>query len=132
MLKKISLLTLLLASLLIYSSCGDDDDDVVDTCDTFAATYNGDVNAIINATCAYAGCHAGGSNAGPGIPVGSNDFTNFASLESVLNNGAFNNRALVARNMPPAASVPAGFPTELTAEQLEILTCWRDAGFPEN
>lgn len=129
MLKKISLLTLLFAGLLIYSSCGDDDED---TCETFTATYNGDVKAIIDSSCAYSGCHSGGSTANSFIPIGSNDFTTFASLKPGLDSGVFNARALVARNMPPSANVPAGFPTELTPEQLEILTCWHNAGYPEN
>jgi len=119
-----------LLSFFFMVSCGDDDE--VDPCDSFTATYDGDVNGIINASCAYAGCHSGGTTANPGIPVGSNDFTSFSSLESVLNSGALNARAIVAQDMPPAAFVTPPNPTELTAEQIEILICWRDAGYPEN
>ena len=126
--KKIILLSLLFATFLF--SCGDDDD--IETCDSFTATYDGDVKAIINSTCAYAGCHSGGSTAGQTIPTESNDFTTFASLQPILDADRFNARALVAQNMPPADFVPEGFPTELTEEELEILTCWHEAGYPEN
>jgi len=125
-----STILLFLLSFFFIISCGDDDE--IDPCDSIAASYNGDVKGIINASCAYAGCHSGGTTANPGIPVGSNDFTNFTSLQSVIGSGTFNARAIEAQNMPPAAFVPPGNPTELTEEQLEILTCWRDAGYPEN
>ena len=123
--KKMLLFSLLFACFIF--SCGDDEE----PCDSFTATYNGDVKAIIDASCAYSGCHAGGANANANIPLGSNDFTTYASLKPGLDVGGFNARALVAMDMPPAASVPAGSPTELTAEQLEILTCWHNAGYPE-
>jgi len=113
---KYSILLLLLSFSFIIS-CGDDDE--LDPCDSFDATYNGDVKAIIDASCAYSGCHSGGADASTFIPAGSNDFTTYAALKPGLDAGGFNARALVAKDMPPAAFVPAGFPTELTAEELE-------------
>jgi len=119
-----------LISVSFILACGDDD--TVDPCDSLSATYNGDVKAIIDGACAYSGCHSGGTDANANIPMGSNDFTTYAALQPGLDAGGFNARALQARNMPPADFVPAGFPTELTEEQLELLICWRDAGYPEN
>jgi len=119
---------LLLASIVFVASCGKDEND---PCDDLNATYNGAVKAIIDNTCAYSGCHDGTGN-NTYISASSNDYTSYAGMEASLNSGAFNMRALVTKDMPPAAFVPAGSPTELTAEQLEILNCWKDAGYPEN
>ena len=75
---------LLLSAFFFMVSCGDDDEDMVDPCDSFTATYNGDVKAIIDGSCAYSGCHSGGTDANAGIPTGSNDFTTFAALFVLL------------------------------------------------
>ncbi len=113
-------------------SCGNDDETVTptDVCDNHTATYDGDVKAIIDATCAYAGCHDG-TGANPVIPANAIDYTSYAGLQ-IATGGAFNQRTLVDKDMPPADFVPPGFASELTDEQLEILTCWHDAGYPEN
>ena len=113
-------------------SCSDDDDmPEPDPCENISSVYEGEVEMIIAESCSYAGCHDGTGN-NTAIPESANDFTSFAGLQSSLTSGAFNRRVIVQRTMPPAAFVPPGFPTELTESQLEILTCWRDAGFPEN
>ncbi len=96
------------------------------------ATWDTNVKAIIESSCSYSGCHSGGATANSFIPEGSNDFTTYASIKSVLDNGSFEQRSLVAQNMPPAMFVPPGNPTELTQAQIDVLQCWADEGFPEN
>ena len=105
-------------------SCSDDDDNNEETtCDQYTATYDGDVKEIINNSCAYSGCHVAN------FPNG--NFENFDSLKTYLDDGKFEDRVLVLKNMPPQYA-PDDKPKELTDEQLEILTCWKDAGYPEN
>lgn len=129
-------LAMLLFTVLFFVACKDDDDDdmmdddMVEACDSYTATYNGDVKAIINNSCAYSGCHSG-ADGNDFIPEGSRDYTSFAGIQANLNAGSFSARALEAQNMPPADFVPEGSPTELTATELEILNCWKDAGYPE-
>jgi hypothetical protein len=49
----------------------------------------------------------------------------------VLNDIYFVDRVLISRNMPPDYANEFGGPTMLTEEQLTILTCWAQDGFPE-
>jgi len=119
---------LFLVAFTFFVSCKKDS---VDPCDDLNATYSGAVKSIIDNTCAYSGCHDG-TGVNTFIPTSAADYTTYSGMEASLNSGAFNTRALVSQDMPPAAFVPAGSPTELTAAQLEILNCWMDAGYPEN
>lgn len=108
-------------------SCSKDEE----PCDSVTATYDTTVKTIIAESCAYSGCHDG-TGANQFIPVASNDYTTYAGMKASLDAGLFNTRVLVDKNMPPAAFVPPGSPTELTEAQIETLTCWHDAGYPEN
>jgi len=122
-------LLFLFISLAIMVSCSDDDTPEVEgDCDSVTATYDDSVKAIVDATCAYAGCHNGSAS---NIPEASKDYTSYSAMKATLDSGAFNSRALVSKNMPPS-SVPTGAPTELSTAQIEILTCWHEAGYPEN
>ncbi len=138
--KKFRILSLIfvLAGMTIFAtSCekddpDDNDDPMVEACDDINATYDGDVKAIINNSCAYSGCHSG-EDGNTFIPEASRDYTTFAGIEGNLTSGSFNARALEAMNMPPAAEfIPEGRPLSLTENELEILNCWKDAGYPEN
>lgn len=96
------------------------------------ATWDVDVQPIVAATCSYSGCHSGGTSANAFLPQESNDYTSYTAIKSSLDNGKFKLRALVNKDMPNAMFVPAGQPTALTQEQLDILQCWADAGYPES
>ncbi len=84
-------------------------------------TYNSDVDNIINSSCAYAGCHDGSSAPG--------NFGSYATLSGFLSPTLFERRALVLRDMPPQEATG---PTSLTEEQIQILSCWVEDGYPEN
>lgn len=104
---------------------------VGEECDDHDATYDGDVKAIIDATCAIAGCHVMGA----GVP---GNFETFESLVDFANDApnGFRDRVIVLRDdpntgMPPDWDTNPG-PIDLTEEQFEIFKCWADAGYPEN
>lgn len=89
-------------------------------CDTLMPTYVDGVKPIIDANCSYPGCHAAGYQSG--------DFTNYSSMKSRLDGGQFQLRTLQIKDMPPSY---ASGPKELTPEELAILECWLQNGYPE-
>ncbi len=116
----------LLLSLLIITvfACKKEDD----SCKT---TYSDEVKAIIDNSCAYSGCHSG-STASAWVTEGSKDYTNYEGMLDNLNNGKFAARVLDLKTMPPAANfIPEGKPTELTADELDIITCWVENKYPK-
>ena len=90
-------------------------------CSTITASYANDIKPIVNNSCAISGCHVAGFSSG--------DFTNYTGLKAKVEDGTIKNRAIVQMNMPPASS---SGPTSLTSTQLNLLTCWIEAGAPEN
>jgi len=92
----------------------------VDLCADVDATYNGDVLSIIEMTCGYQPCHTG--------------YLTYDSLKIKIDEGKFEAKVLdpnAELPMPPAF-VPEDKPASLTDEQLFILNCWKDAGYPQN
>ena len=91
-----------------------------------APTYENSVKAIIDNSCAYTGCHVSGN---PG------DYTNYIGLNRVVTSGAFESRVFTQKDDPfigmPPSYAPNGRPTDLTAEELDLLRCWIDSGSPE-
>jgi uncharacterized membrane protein len=84
-------------------------------CDSITATYTDTVKAIIDSKCSVAGCHLNTQN--PNL----NNYTQvFGSSDRIAV------RALDLKTMPPLGM------TQLTEDEIKILTCWREAGFPEN
>jgi hypothetical protein len=103
------------------------------TCDTLSVnTYQNGVKALIEKTCAYAGCHDGGSGIGPG------NYTSYQGLLPYLNNGSIYNRVIEqatnpAIGMPPNKAIyEESKQDDLTPAELEIMRCWLLSGFPEN
>jgi len=99
-----------------------------DSCD---ATWDTNVEPIIASSCSYSGCHSGDTTASTFLSLGSKDYTNYAGIKASLDNGAFKQRVLISKDMP-SVYAPQSRPQTLTNEQLDILQCWVDAGFPEN
>lgn len=78
-------------------------------------SYASDVSPLIAEFCATAGCHASGSNNGPGA------LTSYAQVYSA--------RAAI-RSSVSNGSMPEN--TTLTAAQKNAIICWIDAGASDN
>lgn len=79
---------------------------------TVVLTYNASIKNILDANCN--GCHRGGDKG---------DFTNYAGVKSKVDNGSFNERVFIAKDMPPKEP--------LAADELTKLKKWLEAGAPE-
>ena len=112
-------LVLILFGLSLYSCYNDNEEELYGpvSCDVSAVSYTNDVLPIINASCATSGCHVSGGT-GPG------DFSNYNDLKGKVDNGSFENRVLVQKNMPPS--------TPLSDCELAILQAWLDNGAPND
>lgn len=103
-------------------------------CDTLMATYDANVKAIIDETCAYSACHSSSSATGaPG------NFNSYNGVEVYLENGTFRERVFNQDAGSPLVMPPNNFSLypqiekdNLTEEERQIIECWLDAGFPEN
>ena len=102
-------------------------------CNDIDAFYDTNVKPIIDESCAYSGCHDGAGG------IGAGDFTNYATFSAYLDTkiGSVRNRVFeIADNpalgMPPDQSVYIeSQKDDLTEEEMNILQCWLDAGYPE-
>ncbi len=79
-----------------------------------------DVRNIIQTTCAYAGCHDGANAPG--------NYETLEGLSPFLTDRDFRARVLEIQDMPPTYS---SGPTSLTPDQLLMLNCWAQQGYPE-
>ena len=123
---RISLFAIL--CLLLLSDCTNDQLPPPETgdCSTLQPTYENAVKEIIDRSCAYSGCHL---NSAPG------NYTTYDGLLGVLNSGDFNSRVISMKTDPVLGMPPdraTGGPKDLTEEELNIISCWLEAGFPEN
>lgn len=123
---------LLFVLTILSLSCSRDEVDPPENNCAEDISYNNDVKEIIDATCAYSGCHDGAGGEGP------NNYNNYAGMLVHLQSGSFKNRVIDQQDdptfgMPPDMSIyPQSLVDDLTEEQLEVITCWIEAGFPEN
>ncbi len=123
--KKLSIISIVVLAF----ACSSDVLEPTDNCAT-AATYSTNVKTIIDDTCAYSGCHNGEGSA-PG------DYRTYAGLQRFLTDGSFVERVIdirdnPTRGMPPNRNIyPESLQDDLTAEQLDIITCWVQNNFPE-
>jgi len=120
------LLLSIFVSALFFTACDDDEGE----CDNITATFNGDVKNVLSLTCSYEACHGTNSS------FAQMDFNVYSNLKSFLDDGSFEKRVLNGGDtdnpvMPPPYT-PDGNPMELTAEQQQILMCWKEAGYPES
>ncbi len=117
-----------LIGLFAVGSCNKDQlpEPPVSDCQDLVPDYEQDIVPIIEASCAYSGCHLGGA---PGV------YNSYANLLPDLESGRFRNRVIELRSdpnlgMPPNYS-PPGRPRILTESELSLIQCWLEAGFPE-
>lgn len=111
-----SLLTIAFFVLILANACGKDDK-FVPSCDGSMPTYDVDIKSIINANCTSAPCHGANSTNG--------DWTTYAGMNTVLNNGEFEKQVLTDMTMPQGSAT-------LTEAQLNLIRCWADNNYPEN
>lgn len=102
--------------------------DVADPCKT---SFTHDVMPLMMSSCAYSGCHSG-SSASQWVPARAKDYTSYDGMLGTLSDGTFALRVLELQNMPPDKHIPEGRPTFLTGEDLEMLRCWVNDGYPNN
>lgn len=84
-------------------------------CGTITTTFSANVSPLIATSCAKSGCHAAGSTNGVGA------LTTYAQIFAVR--GQIRT-AVASGSMPRDAT--------FTAAQKAIITCWIDAGAPNN
>lgn len=106
-------------STLLLAACKTDSPmmpEVVD-CNTLDNIYNGEVSSILNSNCAT--CHASTSSGSPFV------IETYAEYLPYLESGEFEIEVL----NDGARMADWG---NLTEEEIQILQCWYDAGYPEN
>lgn len=120
-------LSLLFLSVLLLDACTRDalPEPEPTVCDDVTLTYEADIRDIVERTCAYSGCHLGSA---PGV------YTDYRGLFPDLDSGRFRDRVIERKDDPnigmPPNYAPAGRQQDLTAEELEMITCWLEAGYP--
>jgi hypothetical protein len=116
MIKKISVV--LTGVVLLFNSCYNNKEEILYgtiSCDGANISFATNVFPIIQTSCAVTGCHAAGSTNGPG-PL--------TSYTEIKNAAARIKPAVVSRFMPKVGS--------LTTSQIKTISCWVDAGAPNN
>ena len=121
------LLTLLILLAATLASCAADQlpEPVEMPCDIGVVTYTADIEPIIQQSCAYSGCHLGGA---PGL------YDSYEGVLPALENGSFRDR-VISRMDDPNVGMPPNYapddrPQDLTEDQIALISCWLDAGFP--
>lgn len=121
-------ITILSLSLL---QCTADKAPIIDTsgaCVGIEASYDTNIKAILNNSCALGGCHVNGGD-GPG------NYISYSNILPFLEDGSFKRTTVDQKDdpiigMPPDWSIN-GAPKDLTEFELELITCWLEAGYPE-
>lgn len=95
-------------------------------CGTEMPTYTNDIKPIIDANCAYSGCHL---DSAPG------QYDTYAGITPNIENNRFRQRVIIERADPvsgmPPSYAPEGRSQDLTDAELALIECWLDAGYPE-
>ncbi len=91
------------------------------------ASYDESVKAVIDASCAYSGCH----NGTPGVR---GDYTTYEGLLQDIESGFFFRRVIDIRDDPTLGMPPdrAPGPKDLTEEEIQLILCWVEKDYPEN
>ena len=86
------------------------------SCNGDTPTYDNGISAIINAECNTSTCHGTGSSQA--------EFTSYMGMALAISNGNFEKKVLIDQTMPKN-----GF---LIQDQIDLIQCWVDNGYPEN
>ena len=115
--KMLSLVACIVFIVVLVNACKKDsenDTPPVD-CSTITTTFSGTVRPLMASSCAKPDCHATGSTNGPGA------LTNYTQI--------FNSRVRI-REVVAGGQMPQD--ATFSAQQKAIITCWIDAGAPNN
>ena len=77
-------------------------------CDGSTATYDSNIKTIIDSKCVS--CHSA--------------YGSYSGISSITSNGKFTQHVLTDQDMPENSS--------LSQDQINLIQCWADAGFPQN
>jgi hypothetical protein len=86
-------------------------------CSSVEISFSGNIFPIVQGNCALSGCHIQGGGA-PGL------YENYNQVRFSVENGTFQQRVLVTKDMPPFGP--------LTDCQIELLSRWIEEGMPNN
>ncbi len=102
-----------------FLSCSNDSTDDVTTPIPTVITYNKDIKAIMDTSCATSGCHNAASNAG------TLTLENFTQVRNAfVNRNALGRMESTTASMPPAGNLPS--------TSIQKIKDWRDQGYLEN
>ena len=116
MIKKI--VFVLTGIIIFFNSCYNDKEELLypgATCDGVSTSFTANVNPIIQSSCNKTDCHNAGSLNGPG------PLTNYSQIK----NAAVEIKSAVVSGFMPADAT-------LTTAQIKTISCWVDAGAPNN
>ena len=86
-------------------------------CDGSNTTYVANIKVIIEGNCNSNNCHNTGSVNG--------DFTSYNGLAGLIANGKFRKQVLTDQVMPKG-------PNRLSQNNIDMIQCWVNDGYPEN
>lgn len=120
--RKTNLVMLALTSLVFFFACKKEDNKREVDCTTVTGatftTNSGKLATILESKCGVSGCHASGGE-------GAQHWEWAADYNAVKPHFDHMLEAVEDGSMPEAGSA------QLTDEELDLLTCWKKAGFPE-
>jgi len=92
-------------------------------------TYDSGISTLMETHCAYSGCHDGVP--GGGAP---RNYNFYDEILVHLENGKFVERVITLKNNPTLGMPPddASGPKNFTQDELDMIKCWIEKGYPEN
>ena len=112
---------LIFVSLLVFTSCHKDKTIVAGPC-AIEVSYASDVVPIIQSSCM--------TNQGPGTGCHDSWITEYSNIVDYINNESWQNAIWGSYTMP---KIPNTFSIDsLTSDEIQIMKCWVEQGFPEN
>jgi hypothetical protein len=114
MIKKIAVI---LTGMFLFLGCVNDKEEILYgmSCDGPTPSFTTDITPVIQTNCAIPDCHAAGTSNGPG------PLTSYTQIKNAAGDIKL---AVVTRFMPKDGS--------LTTSQIKTISCWVDAGAPNN
>ncbi|MEO9533743.1 MAG: hypothetical protein ABJG68_02005 [Crocinitomicaceae bacterium] len=112
---------ILAAFSIVLTACKKEEEPIAGDCG-FVVSYATDIRPIIESSCK--------TQAGPGTGCHDAWIDEYENIQTKLDAGAIQDRVFNQKNMP---YMPNSFGIDsLTSDELEIMQCWIDQGYPEN